>query len=242
MVKFDNVKIHNLDNAINGIVEFETSDSKIGMYLTDYADEVIDEMKFKYGEATPDAWVEKNDNIANVVALGPTDMKKLQLETLRGNKEFLKYITVTCDVTAPLSWWVEFDRHNLGMSIPAKSLDAQLAEKPFCIDSFDIENYVNVEYPIDKQREDLKSNIDSDFVQMCYIPYLNFLREDWLVEKNKDAFNELKRWLPVSYLQTRKIVTNYAELSIVCNSAFTSWSRTLVPFIYSLPYLKDFMN
>ena len=117
MVKFDNVKIHNLDNAINGIVEFETSDSKIGMYLTDYADEVIDEMKFKYGEATPDAWVEKNDNIANVVALGPTDMKKLQLEASRGNREFLKYITVTCDVTAPLSWWIEFDRHYIGMSV-----------------------------------------------------------------------------------------------------------------------------
>lgn len=242
MVVFENVKVNNIDNAFNGILDHETSDSKIGVYLTDYADEVIEEMKIKYGENLPDAWVENNDSLTTVAAIGPTDLKKARLEAIRGNAEYLKYITVTCEVTAPLSWWSEFDRHHVGLSRPIKSLDAQLAESHICIDSFDLENYTNVEYPLIAQREDLKYPVDSDFIQMCYIPYLNYLREDWLVEKNKESFRELKRWLPTSYLQKRTVITNYAELSVVCKSAYTSWSKTMLPFINSLPLLKELMD
>lgn len=241
MVKFENFKVHNLENAINGVVDLEISDSKMGLYLTDYADEVIEEIKNKYDEGHPDPYIKQEDNITNIVAIGPSDLNKLKLESRYGNTDFLKFITVTGEITAPMSWWNEFDRHWIGTSVPVKSLEASLADNAFCIDSFDTEDFYNIEYPLDKQREDLKYPIDPDVIQFVLIPYLNYLRELWLVEKDKNAFKELKRWLPTSYIQTRQIMTNYGELAIVCNSAYTDWSRTLVPMINQLPYLKDFV-
>lgn len=242
MVKFENFKVHNLEAVINGITDVETSDSKMGIYLADYADEIIREVSNKYDESHPDAWIEENDNLTTVVAVGPSDLNKLKLEAVRGNADYLKYITVTGEITAPLSWWDEFDRHWIGISEATKTLETTLADAAITLDSFDTDDFINIEYPLAAQREDLKYNIDPDFIQMCFIPYLNFLRTSWIEYKNKDALIELKRWLPASFLQTRRIVTNYAELSIVCKSAYTDWSRTLIPMINSLPYLKDIMN
>lgn len=242
MVKFENFKVHNLETVINGITDLETSDSKMGIYLTDYANEIIQEVSNKYDETHPDAWVEENGNHTTIVAVGPSDLNKLKLEAVRGNADYLKYITVTGEITAPLSWWDEFDRHWIGISEATKTLEASLADNALTLDSFDIEDFINIEYPLEAQREELKYNIDPDFIQMCLIPYLNFLRDSWINCKSKTALAELKRWLPTSYLQTRRVVTNYAELSIVCKSAYTDWSRTLLPMINSLPYLREIMD
>ena len=83
MVKFENFKVHNLETVINGITDLETSDSKMGIYLTDYANEIIQEVSNKYDESHPDAWVEENGNHTTIVAVGPSDLNKLKLEAVR---------------------------------------------------------------------------------------------------------------------------------------------------------------
>jgi hypothetical protein len=242
MVKFENFKVHNLETVINGMIDADVSDSKMGIYLTDYADEIIKELSNKYDENHPDPYIEVEDNKTTIVALGASDLNTLRLEAVRGNADYLKYITVTGEIIAPLSWWNEFDRHWVGISEPVETLDKTLAGNAFCLDSFDLDGFVNVPYTAEAEREDLKYPVDPDFIQMVFIPYLNHLRNLWVFEKEKDAFRELKRWLPSSYLQKRRVVTNYAELSILCKSAFTEWSRTMIPLINTLPYLREIMD
>jgi hypothetical protein len=78
------------------------------------------------------------------------------------------------EVEAPIAWWVAVTYSHKEF-IVEYDLNNTL-ENWFTLDSIDRETFVNVPYPLEKQREDLKYPIDPDFIQMCYIPYMEYLR------------------------------------------------------------------
>ena len=124
-----------------------------------------------------------------------------------------------------------------------------LTHSPIAIDSFEMSDFNNIQFPLDAQRPDLKYNIDEDFVQMCLIPYLEYLRQTYCelmehekFEEGKIVWKELIRWLPESFLQKRTITMNYENLYEMClptqrrNHKLTEWSVDFMNFAHSLPY------
>ena len=103
--------------------------------------------------------------------LGPNDHKLLTKLSKAGSDhgKYLRMIAVYVDITAPLYWWKEFDTYKVGTTANSTSTMHKLTSKPITIDSFEIDDFHNIEYPEEAQRKDLKHPIDSDFVQMCLI-------------------------------------------------------------------------
>lgn len=99
-----------------------------------------------------------------------------------GHDKFLRMITYTLDITAPLYWWKQFDTYKIGTVSQSESTMHTLMKTPFTPDMFE-GDVINEE---------------------CCI-YLNEFRE------RKD-FDNLNKVLPQSFLQRRIIMTNAAVL------------------------------
>lgn len=165
----------------------------------------------------------------------------------------MRQIFVTVDITAPLYWWKEFDTYKVGTVANSTSTMHKLTSKPITLDCFEIDDFKNIPYPEDAQRPELKYNIDPDFVQMCLIPYLEYLRQKFLETEDKTYWKELVRWLPESWLQTRTVTMNYENLLSMCSKSqrrfhkLTEWSGTdedrdsFIQFARRLPYAQDFI-
>ena len=126
----------------------------------------------------------------------------------------------------------------------------KITSAPITLDCFEIDDFVNVEYPAEAQRSEVKSNCDHDFVQMCLIPYLEYLRQKYLETKDKVYWKELIRWLPESWLQKRTITMNYENIRSMVhqrtNHKLNEWSgkddESLPNFIAwarTLPYAEE---
>ena len=123
------------------------------------------------------------------------------------------------------------------------------------LDCFEIDDFINIEYPEDEQREDAHSICDHDFVQMCLIPYLEYLRKMYKETKDKKYWKELVRWLPEGWLQKRTVTMSYENLLAMCSKGqrrfhkLTEWSGdgedcvtpSFIKFARSLPYASNFI-
>ena len=124
---------------------------------------------------------------------------------------------------------------------------------PITIDSFETDDYVNIPFPYEAQRDDLKHSIDSDVVQTVIIPYLEYLRQKFNETGDKVYWKELIRWTPESWLQTRTVTMSYENLFTMCSKGqrrfhkLNEWSGkdddTLKNFIQwvrdEIPYAQD---
>ena len=125
-----------------------------------------------------------------------------------------------------------------------------LTHSPIAIDSFEMSDFNNIQFPLDAQRPELKYNIDEDFVQMCLIPYLEYLRQKYLETKDKVYWKELIRWLPESWLQKRTITMNYENIRSMVhqrmNHKLNEWSGkddgslpNFIAWARTLPYAQE---
>lgn len=119
-----------------------------------------------------------------------------------------------------------------------------IEKSPITIDNFEIDDYIDIGWP----------NECNHFIKRELIPYLEFLRKNFLETKDKKYWKELIRWLPESWLQTRTVTMTYENLFAMCSRGqrrhhklnewsgidddtldnFISWARTL-------PYAQDFI-
>ena len=181
---------------------------------------------------------DKNPCGHNALYIGENDMALAQA-LIRGGSEhrkFMRQIFVSVDITAPLYWWKEFDTYKVGTVANSTSTMHKLMSKPITIDCFEIDDFENIEFPEEFQRAELKYPIDPDVIQMVLIPYLEYLRQEWLklqeliqspsgdvkyiksLEKRaKKIWKELVRWLPEAWLQKRTVTMNYENLLGMCS-------------------------
>ena len=120
--------------------------------------------------------------------------------------------------------------------------------KPITLDCFETGDFINLLYPVEMQREELKNPCDTDFIQMCLIPYLEYLRQTAInygdagdEETQKIFWKELIRWLPESWLQTRTVTMNYENLRTMYHQRKVEWKTEFINFIKSLPYSDEFI-
>ena len=137
-------------------------------------------------------------------SVGTPDIGKadydLMLKLAKAGSVHAKYrrmITVTCDITAPLYWWKEFDTYKVGTVANSCSTMHKIHSKEFTLDDFSCEK--------------LHTPMGQSAFTMV-VDALNNARENFLDSNNKCHWDEMIQLLPSSYNQKRTILLNYEVL------------------------------
>lgn len=142
------------------------------------------------------------------------------------HSKFLRMLTVTCDIKAPLYWWKEFDSYKVGTVANSCSTMHKVHAKEFTLDDFSREHLQG------EAAETLKTTIRA----------LNSCREIYTATGSKEDWWQMIQLLPLSYNQRRTVQLNYAVLRNIHKARkshkldewreFCAWAETL-------PYSKN---
>lgn len=161
--------------------------------------------------------------------IGKNDLKLMKNLRKAGTdyRKYLRMINVTMDITAPMYWWKEYDTYKVGTVANSCSTMHKIADKEFTLDDFSIEHLNND--VIEKPFKDI-------------INCLNFFRELYIRNKDKDDWWQLIQLLPSSYNQRRTVQLNYEVLLNMYHARkehkLDEW-REFCKIIESLPYFKE---
>lgn len=163
--------------------------------------------------------------------IGPNDLKLMKSLSEGGpvHSKYLRMLTVTADITAPLYWWKEFDTMKVGTVANSCSTMHKIHSKEFELDDFSHEHL----------------NDGSLMSLMSVILILNLNRVSFLIDKNKDDWWQMIQLLPSSYNQKRTVQVNYEVLKSAYQSRkhhkLDEW-REFCGWVESLPYSKLITN
>lgn len=144
------------------------------------------------------------------MTIGENDLALMKKLRAAGNDhgKFMRMITVTVDITAPLYWWKEFDTYKVGTVANSCSTMHKIQAKEFTYDDFSMEHIGNVPNCDPMYSEAL------DYVIMA----LNEARHCYLDTKDKAYWWQMIQLLPTSYNQRRTVQLNYAVLRNIYHS------------------------
>ena len=216
MIKIENIETYGWEAAIRGMRNpmnsWEKSDSYYGI---------------------------KNPNVAEIYPpyiVGKNDLDLMQRLCKAGteHRKYLRMITVTMDITAPLYWWKEFDTYKVGTVANSCSTMHKITDKEFTLDDFSFEHLEGL-------------SIDA---MISIVSILNSCRDAYLraKENGADGFTLKRCWwqmiqlLPSSYNQRRTVQMSYENVMAMIkhreNHKLDEW-RELVDVLKSLPYVKE---
>ena len=147
-----------------------------------------------------ESWELSDSDVVNgVPLLGPNDLFLMKRLIKAGDDEskFMRAITCSMDITAPLYWWKEFDTYKIGTVSLSTSTMHKIHAHEFVIGDFSHEHL----------------NEHNKNVLLDTIHTLNDSRDVYLNSKNKNDWWQLIQMLPSTYMQKRKIFLNYQVLA-----------------------------
>ena len=201
MLKIENVDVHGWEAAIRG--------ARNPMNSWDKSDTLYDDIP-----------VYRN------TVLGPNDHKLLRNLANAGpdHGKYLRMITVTLDITAPLYWWKEFDTYKVGTVANSCSTMHKIHANKFRWEDF------SFEYLLPGESVAFAEHL---------IDGLNFYRNLYIETKDKIYWWQMIQLLPTSYNQRRTVFLSYAVLRTMYharkNHKLDEW-HVFCDFIRSLPY------
>lgn len=163
--------------------------------------------------------------------IGKNDFDLMKTLAAAGNDhgKFLRMITVTVDLTAPLYWWKEFDTYKVGTVADSCSTMHKIHAKEFTFEDFSMEHIGHV------PNCDPMYYAAMDYVIMA----LNEARHCYLDTKDKAYWWQMIQLLPSSYNQKRTVQVNYAVLKNMYharkNHKLDEWHE-FCRWIEALPY------
>ena len=214
MIKIEHTKVYGWEEAIRGMRNPLNSWDKIDSH-------VVVENCDCCGVLNCNEYVTFN---GVCVHIGENDLALMKRLSKAGSdhSKFLRMINVTCDITAPLYWWKEYDTYKVGTVANSCSTMHKIHAKEFVMEDFSID-------------EDLP-------IWRAIIEELNYAREKYLETKDKKYWKRMIQILPTSYNQRRTIQLNYQVLKNIYfarrNHKLDEW-HTLCAWIESLPYFKE---
>lgn len=171
----------------------------------------------------------------SVPIIGKNDLKRMKqlVEAGTDHSKFMRMITVTVGITAPLYWWKEFDTYKVGTVRNSCSTMHKITAKEFTLDDFSHEHLLTneeVEWGGRITRITLEIVINS----------LNEYRKKYIATKNKKYWWQMIQLLPSSYNQMATVQLNYAVLRNMYHSRknhkLDEWSQGFTEWVESLPY------
>lgn len=178
--------------------------------------------------------------------LGEQD-KALMMKLAKGGDvhgKFLRMITVTVDVTAPLYWWKEFDTYKVGTVANSCSTMHKIHAKAFTLDDFSREHLIKDVDEAGSQIVDQHGNDTALYVTpvsllKLTVDCLNNYRKRFLETQDKKWWWQMIQLLPSSYNQKRTVLLNYSVLRNIYqyrkNHKLDEW-HTFCAWIERLPY------
>lgn len=172
-----------------------------------------------WAKSTPDADIELGRKLS---AAGPVHGK------------FLRMITITCDITAPLYWWKEFDTYKVGTVANSCSTMHTLLNKPFEISDFETDDIYSI-----YMKEDTINTLNSFRAQ--YFEY----RQSGDEETAKKYWRTIIAMLPSAYLQKRTVLFNYEVMRRIAHDRaghkLKEWQFFIDIMREELPLYKEFI-
>ena len=149
------------------------------------------------------------------------DLMKRLVNAGSDHSKFMRMLVVSCDITAPLYWWKEYDTYKVGTVANSCSTMHKIHSKEFTLNDFSHEHM-----------SEFSKNIMG-----VVIRGLNSNRRDYNETKDKDHWWQMIQLLPTSYNQKRTVQLNYAVLRNMYHArkhhkldewiAFCRWVETL---------------
>lgn len=176
----------------------------------------------------------------NPLGIGENDLDLMKRLIAGGteHRKFLRMITVTVDITAPLYWWKEFDTYKVGTVANSCSTMHKIHAKEFTINDFSYEHLTNWYHDGELCRDWL------DTLE-CLIDDLNVARELYVETKDKKYWWQMIQLLPSSYNQKRTVQLNYEVLLTQYRQRkyhrLDEWLH-FCDWICTLPYMKEFLE
>lgn len=157
--------------------------------------------------------------------VGEADLELMRKLSRSGDShgKFMRFITVSVDITAPRYWWAEMDTYKVGTARNSCSTMHKVAEKEFTIADFSHEHLMQSSLTC-------LNNL---------IAELNKWRANYLQSKSKDDWWQMIQLLPASYQQRSTIQLNYQVLRNIYhtrkNHRLDEW-KAVCKWIETLPY------
>ena len=171
-----------------------------------------------------DYWLDSTNDEALVLGDNDLDLMKRLRNAGTDHRKYLRMIHVQADIIAPLYWWKEYDTYKVSTVANSCSTMHKIHVKEFELSDFSIEHLND-----DVIKKPFKQIID------C----LNFFRELYLKNKDKDDWWQMIQLLPTSYNQKRTVDLNYENLINMYharkNHKLDEW-REFCEWIETLPY------
>lgn len=219
MIKIENTEVYGWKAAIRGMRNSYNSWDKSDSYETHIENpQTLNTAPFEF-------FIGDND-----LAL----MKKL-VKSGSDHSKFMRMITVTCDITAPLYWWKEFDTYKVGTVRNSCSTMHKIAEKKFTFDDFSHEHLITYDDGTEMYIGYTKYHSLDGMVFI--IDLLNHYRNLYLDTKDKKYWWQIIQLLPSSYNQRSTVQMNYEVLRNMYHSRknhrldewveFCKWIETL---------------
>lgn len=164
-------------------------------------------------------------SINNKLCVGNADLKLMEILGAAGTDhgKYLRMITVTADITAPLYWWKEYDTYKVGTVANSCSTMHKIQAKEFVLSDFSTEHL----------------SATNLIVFSMVIDAMNNARLDFLQRKDKKDWWQMIQMLPTCYNQKRTVQLNYAVLKNMYHSRqnhkLDEW-REFCKWVETLPY------
>lgn len=175
--------------------------------------------------------------------IGQNDLALMKKLAAAGSDErkFMRMITVTADVIAPLYWWSEYDTYKVGTVANSCSKMHTIADKDFTMDDFSHEHL----QPFQCCVENYSYENDGVNWMSSIICRLNLLLAFYQKTKDKNYWWQIIQLLPSSYNQRRTVQLNYEVLLKIYrarkNHKLDEW-RQFCEWVETLPYMSEFLG
>lgn len=141
------------------------------------------------------------------------------------HRKVLRQMFISCDITAPLYWWKEFDTYKVGVTSNSQSTMHKLCSRPLIKHDFSFEDMHENECIVNEVIDNLNARI-----------------HDYQVTKNKNLWRTIIQLLPCAYNQARTITMNYENVLNMYQQRkrhkLAEWRSYCYWMYYDLPYFK----
>ena len=146
---------------------------------------------------------DKSDSNFETDTMGENDLKlaKQLVKAGTDHAKFMRMITVTMDIIAPMYWWKEASTYKVGTVRNSCSTMHTIHKKEFTLDDFSYEHLY----------------LELNILEVVIIG-LNAARERYLKGEDKADWWEMIQLLPSSYNQKSTVQLNYAVLRNIYHS------------------------
>lgn len=141
------------------------------------------------------------------------------------HRKVLRQMFISCDITAPLYWWKEFDTYKVGVTSNSQSTMHKLCSRPLMKHDFSFEDMHENECIVNEVIDNLNARID-----------------DYRLTKNKNLWRTIIQLLPCAYNQARTITMNYENVLNMYSQRkhhkLSEWRMFCYHMYYHLPYFN----